>query len=188
MPTLILKSILRSLGLDDSPGETGGASGTETVRKISRGLESLPEGRARYIAAFAYLLSRVANADLDISDEETESMHRILVERGHLPEDQAALAVEMAKSQSRLFGGTENYLVAREFREMAGPAERRELLDCLFAVSAADGSISSAEEAQIRQLASELGFAPGAYAEVRSEWNMYRQVLQGLPGAPTESS
>jgi hypothetical protein len=34
-------------------------------------------------------------------------------------------------------GGTEDYLVTREFREISTPAQRRELLDCLFAAAAA---------------------------------------------------
>ena len=44
---------------------------TDTVRKIVHQLDQLPPERARYVAAFAYLLSRVARADMNISAEET---------------------------------------------------------------------------------------------------------------------
>ena len=37
-----------------------------------------------------------------------------------------------------LFGGTQNYLVTREFKEISTAQHRVELLDCQFAVSAAD--------------------------------------------------
>ena len=37
---------------------------TETVRRISRELEALPVERARFLAAFAYILTRAAAADL----------------------------------------------------------------------------------------------------------------------------
>jgi hypothetical protein len=40
---------------------------TETVRKIVRQLDNLEPERARFIAAFAYILSRVARADINIS-------------------------------------------------------------------------------------------------------------------------
>ena len=80
-----------------------------------------------------------------------------MLQLGHLPEDQAILVVQIAKSQNQLFGGTENFLVTREFRDMASREQRLELLDCLFAVSAADDSISTVEENQIRQISSELG-------------------------------
>ena len=40
---------------------------TETVRRIVGELDRLDPAHARYLAAFAYVLSRVANADLDIT-------------------------------------------------------------------------------------------------------------------------
>jgi len=174
-------SILKLLGLGRSGAAPAAAAGTtETVRQVIRQLEALPPERARYVAAFGYVLGRVAHADFEISEEETREMERIVSQVGHLAEEQAVLVVEIAKSQNRLFGGTENFLVTREFKEIASPGERRELLDCLFAVSAADDSISSPEEAQIRQIASELGFDLAEFVEARSAWSHQREVLRGL--------
>ena len=80
----------RLLGIDEPAGsEQERVPETETVRKITNALDQLEPERARYIAAFAYLLSRVANADMNISPEETAVMERIVVERGDLPEEQA---------------------------------------------------------------------------------------------------
>jgi uncharacterized tellurite resistance protein B-like protein len=174
-------SILEWLGFgkDPSPSASDSAQ-TETVRRIVGELDALPPQRARYVASFAYILSRVANADLDISAEETRAMEEILVRLGRLPAEQAILAVQIAKTQSRLFGGTENYLVTREFKQLATVDQRQELLHCLFAVSAADDSISSAEEAAVKQIASELGFTHEQFAAVRSEYNEQREVLRGL--------
>jgi uncharacterized tellurite resistance protein B-like protein len=170
-------SILKFLGLTRATQPD--ASDTETVRRIVAELERLDPARARYLAAFAYVLSRVAAADLLISDVETTKMVEIVQRLGHLPAEQAVLAVAIAKSQNRLFGGTEDFLVTRQFREMATPDERRELLDCLFAVSAADDSVSSAEEAQIRQIASELGFEHHEYVQARLAYARHRTVLKG---------
>lgn len=74
----------------------------------------------------------------------------ILQRVGRLSEEQAVLVVQIAKAQNRLFGGTEDFLVTREFRGIASEAQRRELLDCLFAVSGADDAIAAEEEAKIR--------------------------------------
>lgn len=161
-------------------------SEVEAVRRIARELEAMEPERARYVAAFAYLLSRVANADLSVSEEETLKMERIVQALGHMPPDQAALVVEIAKAQNRLFGGTENFLVTRELREMATREQCLELLDCLFAVSAADESISGAEETQIRQIASELGFTHAELVQARSAYNDKREILKGLPGRPVD--
>ena len=128
------------------------------------------------------MLSRVAGADLHISEVETEKMVEMLQRMGHLPEAQAILVVQIAKSQHRLFGGTENFLVTREFREIASDAQREELLDCLFAVSAADDAISGDEEAQIWQIASELGFAHAEYVKARLAYSDKRTVFRRTSG------
>lgn len=174
-------SFLKDLfGLEDASEVSEDQAATDTVRRIAAELEALPPERARYVAAFAYVLSRVAHADLDVSKDETREMEEIVQRLGHLPEDQAVLVVEIAKSQARLFGETENYLVTRELDDMATREQKQEILDCLFAVSAADDSISSTEETHIRQIASELGFSHKQYVQVRSDWSDKREVLKGL--------
>jgi uncharacterized tellurite resistance protein B-like protein len=170
--------ILQWLG-GSEPAPAADAQGdTETVRKIVGQLEALPRERARFIAAFAYILGRVANADRHVSADETAAMEEIVRRFGALPEEQAVLVVQIAKSQNQLFGGTENFLVTREFREISSPGERRQLLDCMFAVSAADDSISSVEESQIRQIASELGFNHREYVQARLAYSDQREVLR----------
>jgi uncharacterized tellurite resistance protein B-like protein len=156
----------------DVPGDT------ETVRRIVGELNRLEPRRARHLAAFAYVLSRVAGADLDISDVEMSKIAEIVRRVGHLPEEQAILVAEIARSQHVLFGGTENFLVTREFKEIATDEERHELLDCLFAVSAADDAITGEEEGQVWQIASELGFSHREYIEARLAYSDKRTVLR----------
>lgn len=151
---------------------------TETVRRIVGELDKLDPSRARYLAAFAYVLSRVANADLLITDAEVETMIGIVQTVGQLSEAQAALVVEIAKSQNRLFGGTEDFLVTREFRSLATDDQCRHVLDCLFAVSAADGKVSADEESQIRQIASELGVSHAEFVAARMAYSDKRTVFR----------
>ena len=129
-------------------------------------------------AAFAYVLSRVAGADLHITEIESAKMVELVHRMGQLTEAQALLVVEIAKSQQRLFGGTENFLVTREFRDIASAQQRFDVLHCLFAVAAADASISSEEEAQLWQIAGELGFSRVEFMSVRNEYSTLRSVLQ----------
>ncbi len=167
---------LKSLGEDRQDSQTG----TESVRRIAAELDRLDPARARYLAAFAYILGRAARADLRVSETETARMITIVQRVGDLPQEQAALVVEIAKAQNRLLGGTEDFLVTREFREISTAAQRRELLDCLFATAASDEGISTVEESQIRQIASELGFAPDEYIAVRLAWSDQRTILRGF--------
>ena len=156
------------------PGETA------TVKRIVVELSSLEPNHATFIAAFAFVLNRVANADSDISQTETEKIQDIVWKRGHLSPEQAQLVVKIAKNQAQLFGGTENYLVTREFRETSTIEQRLELLDCLFAVATADSKISAIEETQIGQIAKELSISQPAYASALSAHAAHRSVLRSL--------
>ncbi len=161
--------------LDSSPASS---AETETVRKITEALDRLEPKQARFIAAFAYLLSRVARADLDISPDETRMMERIVMERGGLPEEQAVIVVQIAKTQNMLWGGTENYLVSREFNSMASHEEKLALIDCLFAVAASHDSISTVEDNEVSQIADELRVEHKDYIAIRSTYRDYLAVLK----------
>jgi uncharacterized tellurite resistance protein B-like protein len=161
-----------------SKAEPVAAAQTDTVRKIVDSLDRLEPERARYLAAFAYVLSRVARADLKVSPEETRAMEATIMEHGRLPEDQAVIVVQIAKNQNLLFGGTENYLVTREFNRISTQEEKLTLLDCLFAVAAAEHSVSVAEDNEIRQIARELGLSHQDFIAVRSRYRDRLSVFQ----------
>ena len=162
-------------------GKPGSAARTtaesDTVRKIVESLDHMPPDDAARLAAFAYVLGRVARADLDVSPDETREMERIVCEHGALSRDQAVIVVHMAKTHNLLFGGTENYLVTREFNRLASTAEKKHLLDCLFAVSAADSRVTGAEDQVIRQIADELLLEHRDFIEARSRYRSQLSVL-----------
>ena len=171
-------SILKFLGLTDDTQNRSPNAETETVRKIVHQLDQLPENQARYIAAFAYLLSRAARADMTVSEEETQMMERIVVQVGGMPEELAPIVVQMAKTQNQLFGATEDYLVAREFERMATHEQKLSLLECLFAVTAADNDITNAEDNVVKQISSELKLYHSDYIAVRSRFREHLAILK----------
>ena len=170
-------SLLRFLGLEDVK-KTASVEETDTVRRIAEALDRLEPERARYISGFAYVLSRVARADLNISEVESREMERLVAGHGGLPEAQAILVVQIAKTQQKLFGSTEDFLVTREFNKTALREQKLELLDCLFAVAAADGVVSGAEDDAIRQVARELTLEHPDFIAVRSHYREFLAVLK----------
>lgn len=166
--------IYELLGLEVRPGVRAADEDTETVRRIARELEGLEPEVARYLAAFAFILSRVAHADRAITREETAEMERIVERWGGVPAAQAALVVEIAKAQASLFGDTEDAEVTRRFKAFATPGEHTALLHCLFAVSAADEPISTNEESLVHNIASELGVSDRDFAAIRSSYHNER--------------
>jgi uncharacterized tellurite resistance protein B-like protein len=174
--------ILEFLGLRSADLEAA-ESGTEAaaVRRIADSLDRMDPERARHVATFAFILCRVAHADMEVSDDETRKMERIVMELGRLPEEQAILVVQMAKTQNTLFGGTQNYLVTREFNRIATHDDKLALLECLFAVSASDETITTAENTVIQQIASELKLDRRDVARVRTLFKEHLAVLRDPP-------
>ena len=177
-------SVWKMLGFDpkkltssDAPGKASSPQ-TETVRKIVDALDSMEPDRARHLAAYAYLLSRVAFSDQNISTAETHAMEQRVMQRGNLPEEQAILVVQMAKTQSLLFSGTENFLVAREFGKITSREQKLALLHCLYAVCAADKSISTVEDNEISKIAKELQLSHQDYIAVRLTYRDQLAVFQ----------
>ena len=163
-------SFLRWIGIAGDAARGPAASETKSVREISARLARLDPQLARYLAAFAYVLARGASADLTLADEEANEMRRIVSEIANLASDETDLVVEIARSQVRLLGGTENYVVTREFKNLSTRVQRAQLLECLFAVAAADGTVAAAESAEIIAIAEELGFTRGEAHAVRAKY------------------
>jgi uncharacterized tellurite resistance protein B-like protein len=171
--------ILEFLGLAGAAGDDTSPE-ADAIRHIVGELEALPDDRARHLATFAWVLGRAAHADSHVSEHETRKMEEIVRVLGHLSEAQAVLVVEMAKHQVRLFGGTQNYTVTRQFREMSTPEQRIELLECVFAVSAADESITVVEEGEARKISTELGLDHTAFVRARAAYVEHLEALKTL--------
>ena len=104
-------------------------------------------------------------------------MEALLMDQGGLTHDQAMLVVQLAKTSNLLFGGTANFLVAREFSATASYEQKLALVRCLFAVSATDEAISTAEESEIHRIASELRIDPPDLIALRVA---HRRHLPGM--------
>ena len=176
-------SIFDWLGLGTAPSKNElPTEESRSVREIVGRLRDLSPERARWIAAFAMVVARAARADFEISGDEFQTMEKVLIEYGNLEADQAALVAEMAAHRNQMLGASEDYLATREFRKISSEADREGLLHCLFAVSAADDSISLVEEEEIRQVASELGIEHAIFTAIRARFREKRDVLRGFLG------
>ncbi len=158
------------------------ASGSAAIRKIADALGQMEPDRARYTASFAYILGRVANADLKVSEEETREMERIVVDVAGLPEDQAVLVVQIAKAQNVMFGATDAFSVTEAFSRTATREQKLALLNCLFAVSSSDRSISQVEDNEVRKISAELRLDHSDFIAARSNYLQHLKVLKKSDG------
>ena len=129
----------------------------------------MPPTEARYLAGFAYVMSRAAQADLEISEAETRVM------------EQAVLVVQLAKLQARNQGETEDYVVTREFARIATEEQRLAILRCCFLVAVADGSVSAEEASVVNEIARELDVSREQLNQVRVEFVERFSAIQSMP-------
>jgi uncharacterized membrane protein YebE (DUF533 family) len=167
--------------LEEASLDAAAAAGdTQTVRRIVARLERMPADQARLVASAAYTLARAAHADLEISEDETTVIERELQAHGAIDEATAVLVTEMAKLQARTVGGTEDYVVTREFTALASEQQRVDVLRACFAVGAASGSISAEESAELNQIGKELGLDPDVINAVRREYHERLSSVQAV--------
>jgi uncharacterized tellurite resistance protein B-like protein len=167
------------LGFD--PNREPPAGRGDAVRAIVDSLDQLDPERARHIAAFAYILGRVANVDLEVSREETRAMERIVRELGGISDEESVLVVRIAKTQHALFGSTEGYcrdagvLAVRDAGGKGVPAR--------VPVRRLRGGprVSGEEETEIRKIVGELDLSHADFIAVRSRYKEHIAALRGLP-------
>jgi uncharacterized tellurite resistance protein B-like protein len=187
--------VLRGLfGGHDEEGQASGAPVPATpaapasqesvsIRRIVDQLQALPLEQRRYMAGFAYVLARVAHADLEVSEVERHFMERAIVDVGHLSDAQAVLVVEMARNTNELYGATDDYVVTREFANLATREQREDLLRTAFAVGAADHSITAPEVAELNEVGKELGFRADEVDALRDEFRDELAAIQAMRAA-----
>jgi uncharacterized tellurite resistance protein B-like protein len=173
----------RFLGLAPLAAGSAGSATSDpdaaAVRRIVDRLESMPPDEARKMATYAYVLARAAAADFGISDVETRRIEAILVEQG-LSEPQAVLVTEIAKSTARLIGGTEDYIVTREYRTVSTPDERLALVRACYLVSAADDTITAGESSVLDEIARELDLESPQVTAIRAEFGDRFSAVQAM--------
>ncbi|MFP6655134.1 MAG: TerB family tellurite resistance protein [Myxococcota bacterium] len=171
-------SLLRFFGIGGraKTGEQEPAS----LAEITTQLDGLPAAEARFVAAFSYLLARIAGADLRTDDTEREAIAHRLESFAGIDVERAALLAATAIQAADSHHASDDHLVARTFRELSEKPERLRLLRCLYAVAAADENISAAEDNEIFEVAGAIGIGRRDVVALRSEFKEYLGSLKPL--------
>jgi uncharacterized tellurite resistance protein B-like protein len=167
-------SLWKWLGLDGA----GGGPEFDSLQEIESALGELTPARRRYVACFAYILTRSARADQQVTDAEGAEMQRLVSEHAAITAEQALRAVTLAGVQARRSGGTDDFVITREFDRLATHEQKVALVDALFAVSSVDASIVTIEDNEIRRIANELKIEHAEYIAVRAKHLHHLEVLR----------
>ncbi|MCA9562500.1 MAG: TerB family tellurite resistance protein [Myxococcales bacterium] len=113
--------------------------------------EELSAREVAYITSLSALLGRIAHADDDFSEEEKVEISNLLKETTSLSHDD--IDVIMATIVDDTLRGLDVKSITRTFFNLSTEEQREELLNCLFLVAGADGSIDPEEIEEIERIA-----------------------------------
>jgi len=151
------------------------------LRRLQQELARLGAERLEYLAGFAGQLARVANAEGGVSAAEAEAMVAQLTTRGGLAAPDAAVIVDLLRHGYGGLRAAESHVLSRAVNDHASPDERLAMIECLYAVAAADHLVSDVEEQEIRRIAEALLIPHRVLMDIRSRYRDRIEALQGLP-------
>lgn len=157
--------------------------GRDAIHRIADELDRLDPEYARYLASFACILSRVANADRQVSADELAAMETFVMDKGRVSAEQAAMVVQLSRTHQKLFGATDDFLVTRELGRTASYEQKLALIDCLYAVASADKRILAAEGDEIGRIGRELKVDQADLSRLRSGYREFLEARKGLSSA-----
>ncbi len=135
--------------------------------KLSRWFrtEAAAPDRMRRPLAMAVLLAETARADFDTQGVERETIRQMLVSQLELDQEESQALVARAFSESEHSVSLHGFL--RTLNDELQPNERRELVEWLWRVAYADGTLDPYEEARVRQLADLLYISHVDFVQTR---------------------
>jgi len=172
-----MKSLLQKIGLMRSSSETLKPV-TSLGSDILARLGSSDPDRVRYLAALGGLMGRIANADGDISTEEKARIESILDTYVELDKNEAEMVTLLIDERTKSLHGLENHLYTQELNELIDHDKKLEVLSCLFAVAAADDTISAEENSAVEVIAKGLLLSHRDFISVRSIYRKHLSVLK----------
>ena len=111
------------------------------------------------------LMGIVAQADGEIDPRELEEIRRQLQARGQFETESPEILVSIIEEES--VRGLDRARLIGEYTRNIGFEERVEVLDLLFAVAAANGSLTYAELEELRGISSGLGLSHRQYIDAK---------------------
>ncbi len=157
------------------PVEPGEA---ELLRVVREQLRDADDESVRVVAAIAGLLALVAYADRDWSDDEERSVRAELARVHGMTRAGVDAICDVLQRHVLELATVQAPRLTRELRELADDELRRDVLEVLVDVAAADGVITHAEVNVLRQLTTSLGLDQADYNAIQAKHRDKLSVLR----------
>ncbi len=120
--------------------------------KITMGFPQKDEDFHLKAACLSGLMARVANADLDVCENEESLIYESLKTWFSMSEEEAKTLAGLCVEEIVDLAGIENHLYCLPLRESLSEEERFKILEVLFAIAAADENVENKENEEIRNI------------------------------------
>jgi uncharacterized tellurite resistance protein B-like protein len=141
-------------------------------------LAGKPVDEIKLVAGWAGLLGRVANADMELSDEEIARIREILEKNHGLGGTLVSEVTDLLAGNRVELLSVEDHFYARMINDVAGREEKLALIESLFQVAAADDIVRQNEDATIRMISRSLFLSHDEFIEVRRKFRDKLAVLK----------
>ncbi len=129
-------------------------------------------------ACLAGLMARVAYVDMNVDEQEKETMIAALNKWTNWNEKQVRTIAEVAIRQIKNLAGLENHKYTQQLREMLSSDDKYRLLLVLFQIAAADGNASNFESEEIRIISKGLLLPEQHYLAARATMSKHLGALK----------
>lgn len=119
-------------------------------------------------ACLSGLMARVAFADLRIEESEKVLIQESLIKWMQMSDDEAHALSELCTEEVKDLAGVENHLYCLPLRESLPVQERYKIIETLFAIAAADGTVENQESEEIRVVNTALLLEPKHFTAARA--------------------
>ncbi len=161
----------------DPPGDPEHARAL--YHEVRRALGNDDDVQVRIVASIAALCGCVAYADLEVEPREEQVIRATLTRIQGLDAAGVAAIAEVLRNDVVRIAGAEASTYARELLDLTDDTFRRELLDVLVDIAAADDEITVAETNMLRGIAKALGLSAAAYNQAQARHRDKLAVLKG---------
>lgn len=153
-------------------------TGTDVLREVVQTeMKGADQESARIVVAVAGLLASVAHADRRYTAQEKAYMHDALQRLDGLTAEGADAVCAVIEKQGVVIGAHNPQAFTRELRDRTDVELRREVLEVLVDLAAADGELSLSETDLLRRTCSALGLEPQDYLSAQER---HREKLSTL--------
>jgi uncharacterized tellurite resistance protein B-like protein len=173
-----LSFLKKVFGLDDAQAASYQDLGM-LFETLSAQFSTLTDEDIKRITGYAGLIGKVSYADMEISAEEISRMRQIFESVLKLSSENTDLLISiLVTHRVRLFS-VEDHFYSRLVNELLSEAEKMALLEALFEVAAADGSISQEEDAVLYDASRSMHLTHRDFISVKRHYAKFLDVLKG---------